>query len=816
MTIPTDRSTIYCKHRSGNDWEKRIAMKKTSHMGNLSAAKFRPKPLFKNTILRMTCICTALLLAVGAMRLPTHAAEITDEAVLDVVSQLKAIDTLQEMQNQRSQYTEASEYETYISTMFSARLAAQAAYDALTDSQKAQISSDLTAKLDSELSTVYYAPTVAVTQRTDAYPYEVIFKDRILYEIGHHVAGEMPCTIILVDTSKMGSHWTPDGLYEYGKSNYEVTYCCDAVAAVEGGTHYKRLNLEDSGYYGKYAAEHIRAIVQNAYPFLSLDEMKELLKADGLSPSFVDSLTRGDIISAVQMAIWAYSNSDETGMYEYAGTIEMTNNGIFRNPLHDYTNEIWSWWDTKNSSPGIYDAQAAYRVNTLVYYLCNLPGVAPSEEQVVISDVEITRAELLAGSNHTYNLGLYIYLNDGGGANDDLKLTVTSYSENNDGTTAISGRTSQRIDSSTEYGMFVTTKYGDTISVVVEGTQHLGKGVYFYEPEGGPTKSQCLVGMAAGETPVRVEKRFVFETDIEKGLRIYKTDALAGLPLSDIPFHVYKVDLDAGETISATPTEEEIARYATEDHKTGTIITDITGYASIALEDGVYLIVEEHQADKIKAPVDPFYINIPMQHEKITEGEDGIVTKIEFLDIVSAYPKNEPVEEPENPPIIPVVPDNVTGYFSIVKYDSLDESLLLDNAQFQVFRPATEDDSDVTIISSNGIDYAVVPVTVDGAPLVLTTDETGTANSPELTCGTYFLVETKAPAGYNLQEDAIPVTVVSSVVGSAEVVRIPNDRGNILPETGGMGTSVFLFAGSLLTIAASVLLISKKRMNDLL
>lgn len=46
------------------------------------------------------------------------AADTTDEAVLAVTTQLEAIDSLQEMQNKRSEYTSADEYDVYVSMMF--------------------------------------------------------------------------------------------------------------------------------------------------------------------------------------------------------------------------------------------------------------------------------------------------------------------------------------------------------------------------------------------------------------------------------------------------------------------------------------------------------------------------------------------------------------------------------------------------------------------------------------------------------------------------------------------------------------------------
>ena len=44
--------------------------------------------------------------------------------------------------------------------------------------------------------------------------------------------------------------------------------------------------------------------------------------------------------------------------------------------------------------------------------------------------------------------------------------------------------------------------------------------------------------------------------------------------------------------------------------------------------------------------------------------------------------------------------------------------------------------------------------------------------------------------------------------------KIVNKSGTILPEAGGMGTTIFYIVGGLLAVAAVVLLITKKRMNS--
>ena len=45
-------------------------------------------------------------------------------------------------------------------------------------------------------------------------------------------------------------------------------------------------------------------------------------------------------------------------------------------------------------------------------------------------------------------------------------------------------------------------------------------------------------------------------------------------------------------------------------------------------------------------------------------------------------------------------------------------------------------------------------------------------------------------------------------------VQITNNTGAELPSTGGMGTTIFYIIGSVLVLAAIVLLIVRKRMSD--
>lgn len=133
---------------------------------------------------------------------------------------------------------------------------------------------------------------------------------------------------------------------------------------------------------------------------------------------------------------------------------------------------------------------------------------------------------------------------------------------------------------------------------------------------------------------------------------------------------------------------------------------------------------------------------------------------------------------------------------------------------------------------------------VDGSTLI--SDSDGIFKIIGLDSGKYTLKETKAPSGYNLpsspaNEFAVeltaktangqnwsevaaeaytdlsvklnnqPGTVDSSK--STATVTVSNEKGSTLPETGGIGTTIFYVVGVVLMLGAGVLLITKRRMS---
>ena len=167
------------------------------------------------------------------------------------------------------------------------------------------------------------------------------------------------------------------------------------------------------------------------------------------------------------------------------------------------------------------------------------------------------------------------------------------------------------------------------------------------------------------------------------------------------------------------------------------------------------------------------------------------------------------------------IPKVYTGGIHILKADSEDNTPL-SGAVFQVYRNATE----AEVTAGTGLVY----LKDDPAPKVLVTffdnpdltgDKVDTASSDEngniviygLAYGTYYLVETKAPAGYNLLTEPVELTIDAVSHTVEKTVTVLNTSGAVLPETGGMGTTLFTLVGLILTLGAGVLMITRKRMN---
>ncbi len=113
----------------------------------------------------------------------------------------------------------------------------------------------------------------------------------------------------------------------------------------------------------------------------------------------------------------------------------------------------------------------------------------------------------------------------------------------------------------------------------------------------------------------------------------------------------------------------------------------------------------------------------------------------------------------------------------------------------------------------------------DGYTASLVSDDNGMIYIEGLNAGTYTMKETNAPDGYNklkkdfsvlIAEDGA-VSLISSddsVSISSKTITVINYTGSLLPNTGGIGTTIFYIIGGILVLAVIVILITRKRMES--
>ena len=144
----------------------------------------------------------------------------------------------------------------------------------------------------------------------------------------------------------------------------------------------------------------------------------------------------------------------------------------------------------------------------------------------------------------------------------------------------------------------------------------------------------------------------------------------------------------------------------------------------------------------------------------------------------------------------------------------------------------------------NEIPYETWQALDGNTSVIMTSAAEGAFGVSGLDEGTYYLMEIKAPTGYNLLENALRLDIAAATangqtwagdpavaltaltidvdqggaqngdVGTGAVaLTVANNQGATLPETGGMGTTLFYVIGGLLVAGAGILLVVRLRMR---
>lgn len=210
-----------------------------------------------------------------------------------------------------------------------------------------------------------------------------------------------------------------------------------------------------------------------------------------------------------------------------------------------------------------------------------------------------------------------------------------------------------------------------------------------------------------------------------------------------------------------------------------------------------------------------------------------------------------PENDPDNPnkdekPKTDKIEDQTTVYtfkVQVLKKAESDNGTPLAGVEFDLYREAKAGETGVANAADLGLPSGKSWVKVNAASLV--TDNKGEVSQSGLANGTYYLVETKTNADYNLLKAPVEVTLniqyttktkdeytttadgqttltkheveTTTFTGASDntqgivIETVINKKGFELPTTGGMGTFVFTFVGIAMMAAAVILFFTSKK-----
>lgn len=564
-------------------------------------------------------------------------------------------------------------------------------------------------------------------------------------------------------------------------TTFEKLYCVDMpVDALADGIDYRPLNLSDSTYAAALAGK-LRAIVLHTYPYKTVSEVA--------AASGITGLTRGEAITASQLAIWKTAHGDNVQITDFMSYVSYT----ISTGTSSIQNELNEERDAYRDGDDAYKAAVKARIEAFYNYLMTRP--AQSATKQVVSEASFTEHStaptVVQNEDGTYNVTVTVTVNVQMDVDDTLTLTAHMA----DGQYSASTDLSNGQSSYTLTIQNVPAEYANsTVTVAIDGTQRLCD-VYLVDADGIRGVSQSMIGALNDTVPVHAETKM----EPDRVLKLYKT--AGGKPLSGISFEVYWAgsleEYYAGTLgIGKTPTDADIRKYAQSTNLVGTLTTNESGCASLnfGTTDGVYLL-KELPDDRVSGLCDPFFVVLPYDYGN----GNGPYT-------VTVQPKNTL---------------NLGG-IQLEKVDANDTEKKLAGATFEVYRKATQSEiaaGGTTSMVIGETTYQMIRVSfytdsgMSGDKVTqLTTDENGRGGIYGLAYGNYYLVETQAPAGYNKLSGPTEFQIKASSNGEVQTLTVANTAGVELPSTGGIGAEPVMALGlTLMTLAAVALLVGKKR-----
>ena len=492
---------------------------------------------------------------------------------------------------------------------------------------------------------------------------------------------------------------------------YDV-YCCDfetGILASGERIAYRRLTLENSGYYPPEAARKIRAIAFNSYPVLSLEEMKTRMDKAGYTLN--ESVSEEQLLSGAQRAIWQYSNSDSVNnqaAYNFSLKIKDGYADVIKPPEGKYKESGRQYYNEINEN-----------VQKVYNYLMSLNGKEASPGGIVLNSVEATPLSTGAGGTADVLLKFKLENDKHGG----ISITLN---EKDDLTLAANGKTfpsrEWRDEGNGEYSVTLQgVTAGENIDVTISGEQYLARDAYFYEPVSGRHAAQCFVGVAEGSTPVFARGSFRIDEKTERlaYLSVKKTSNRAGT----YKFNVYKAENDTKELINTVEITTAEANTCVASEK-------------ILLPAGTYIVEEE---DAIKAG---YTLTVTVDGKEHTVNSETVKKP----SVQVTLKENSEAEVTVN---FANCYEEIPSSFGFKKTDEHDAGVK--GAVFALFKD--EDCKEPTAYKQ-------------------TSDSNGDVKFPLIPVGIYYMKETAAPYGYYLNKEVFKIEVLVQEASGTDNVAI--------------------------------------------
>ena len=199
------------------------------------------------------------------------------------------------------------------------------------------------------------------------------------------------------------------------------------------------------------------------------------------------------------------------------------------------------------------------------------------------------------------------------------------------------------------------------------------------------------------------------------------------------------------------------------------------------------------------------YSAVVNENAEVSPSDNPNETKLEYGEASNPEDKFTPPSETKT----------YTFKVDVVKTD--DKKKVLDGAQFELYDAKTGGHEIALVKVKDGV-YRLAKDGETGVDYITTVKGQLEINGFDANTK-YYLEETKAPDGYNKLAERVEIAVkeanleasVSNGVWQNGGVHIVNKAGDLLPTTGGMGTTILYIIGGVLVIGAGAVLIIRRR-----